>query len=599
MNSVSVSHGQDNSLQVGVQGAISIQPSLAASLAVPVLDVTILVAGSSLGLDVDSSLVGSGQDNGLQVGVQGAISIQPSVAALGAVPVLDVTILVAGSSLGLDVHDGVILEGLNRHHVQGHAGTVGIVPAGAAVGAVPVLDVAHAAAGGLNSLNVQDVVSSLGVGQLAAQHAESVTGIEVLVLAPGLNRQIVGQNVLAVSLSPVHVVNLASLELDVGGLTVVAVVVVLAGKQQASGIGGNLDGVDNVASLGDGVLLGSNTGPLGVGDGAAPPVGGQILEHPVVLVVNSDHLDDQAADGAGAINDVVAQSRNLFLSNDGSATVSTDGASGLASGGAGSILSGQIVHVGVSAVSAVGSGQHAVLQGEGDLGLLSQGQLGIAVRVAGIGIANSVGPIRPSSLILVITSRYSQSDGPGAVSILGHAVGIIAGVPIVVQATQVVVSVLLNGTTKGGPGAATPTADNIKHIVIRGDAQVTGLVPLSTPIQSIELAGIHTAENNLGVTALGNDDLIGAIVVRVGHLNPSIAAITEEVSSEPGAGLQPITAGGHVQSGASGIRSKNSGNHGQHHCETNQHSDQSLASFEHSFSSLKFCGFTGIKPWLL
>ena len=285
--------------------------------------------------------------------------------------------------------------------------------------------------------------------------------------------------------------------------------------------------------------------------------------------------------------------------------LNSDDAVGSLAGNLVALVADDIALVGVLVLAlglnGVRSGQSAGIgiQNEGDLGLLSQGQLGIAVRVAGIGIANSVGPIRPSSLILVITSRYSQSDGPGAVSILGHAVGIIAGVPIVVQATQVVVSVLLNSATDSGPGAATPTADNIKHIVIRGDAQVTGLVPLSTPIQSIELAGIHTAENNLGVTALGNDDLIGAIVVRVGHLNPSIAAITEEVSSEPGAVLQPITAGGHVQSGASGIRSKNSGNHGQHHCETDQHSDQSLASFEHSFSSLKFCGFTGIKPWLL
>ena len=46
-----MSHGQDNRLQVGVQSASLVQPSLTADVAVPVSDVTILVAGGILSLD--------------------------------------------------------------------------------------------------------------------------------------------------------------------------------------------------------------------------------------------------------------------------------------------------------------------------------------------------------------------------------------------------------------------------------------------------------------------------------------------------------------------------------------------------------------------
>jgi len=157
-----VSHGQDNSQQVGVQGALGIQPSLTASLAVPILDVTILVAGGGNGLHVGDGAVSHGQYDGQQVGVQGAIGIQPSLTASLAVPILDVTILVAGGGNGLHVGDGAVSHGQYDGQQVGVQGAIGIQPSLTASLAVPILDVTILVAGGGNGLHVGDGAVSHG-----------------------------------------------------------------------------------------------------------------------------------------------------------------------------------------------------------------------------------------------------------------------------------------------------------------------------------------------------------------------------------------------------------------------------------------------------
>ena len=621
MSSLSVSHGQDNSLQVGVQGALSIQPSLAASLAVPVLDVTILVAGSSLSLNMGSLAVSSGGNNILQVGDLSQQLIGPSGAAELAVPVLDVAILVAGSGVSLNMdnivgnrnddilevgdlsqilvspdalavgavpvsdvtgsvagssdsingHDVVVLVGDDTSLV-GHLSQSLVSPSSAAELAVPVLDIAGAATGSLNSLNMDDVVLSSLVGQLAAQHAVSVASVEVLVLASGLeDGDIIGQDMLAVSLVPVHVVDLASLELDVGGLTVIAVFVVLAGEQQASGIRGNLDGVNGVAAIGDDILLRSNTGPLGVGaEGAAPPVGGQILEHPVVLEVDGDHLGVQAAVGADAVDEVVAGSGDLGLSNDDGATVGADGASGQASLGAGSILASNSGHVGVGAAVVVGSvnGSGVGVQSEGNLDLTGQGQGSV------VAARNSIAPVSPSSLVLIGASSQSHGDGPGAVTVVGHDIG---SAPAVHGTAQVVVGVNNNLFALLNPGTGVPTRDGADGLAGIND-HITGLIPLVAPVSSA--AGrVHTHEDNIGV-ALGQFERIQAVGIGASTSNPlAVATSGPGPNGEPGIALQPVVIGLQINGGAR--REYCHRQHGQHHGETDQHSDQSLARFVH------------------
>ena len=203
-----VGDGDDNVLSVGHDGASSVSVVHIAVSAVPVLNVTGLEAGSSLSLDVLSAVrAGSGQLNRQQVGVQGALSIQPSHAANIAVPVLDVTLGGAGSGNSLNVDDvvrnltllaanvadsgaivkvGVTGSGHDNHEaVQRHAGGILVIPAAAASIAVPVLDVTVRGAGSVLSLNVVHGVSSLGVGHLVADHANGIASVEVLVSSLG------------------------------------------------------------------------------------------------------------------------------------------------------------------------------------------------------------------------------------------------------------------------------------------------------------------------------------------------------------------------------------------------------------------------------
>ena len=77
------------------------------------------------------------------------------------------------------IHEGNHIEAVSNH------GQSLIGPAGAAIGAIPVLDVTVSGAGSLHSVNMNDGVRSVGVGLLVADLADDIAGIEVAML--GLN----------------------------------------------------------------------------------------------------------------------------------------------------------------------------------------------------------------------------------------------------------------------------------------------------------------------------------------------------------------------------------------------------------------------------
>ena len=386
-----MSDGQDNSVQVGVQVAVLIQPSGTADVAVPVLDVTQLLAGSSLSSNVND-VVSDGQLHGHQVGNQGALSIQPSSAANGAVPVLNVTLVLATGGHSSDVLDGVsgsdlnvhdvgqlsqsgvspnllalvanpvlnvtvlvagsILSGhilgrilqsgdsqglvvgddgasgiqvvdvavsavpvlgpagvvaaglntlavdsvggagstqLNSHHVGNH-GALGIQPSSATVGAVPVSNVTGLGAGGSLSVHSNDGVSSLLVGQLAADSAVSVAGVGVHVLAEGDDGEAVHG----------HAVGIPS-SATVGAVPVLDVTVDLAGSLNSLNVSlvvsstlvGQLVAVHAVS------IAGIEVSVVSLGAGLLAALGAVLVAVVVVLVLAAGRLSTVHVDGDG------------------------------------------------------------------------------------------------------------------------------------------------------------------------------------------------------------------------------------------------------------------------------------------------------------
>ena len=121
------------------------------------------------------------QNNRHQIGIQGASLIQPCLATLSAVPVLDVTVLVAGRGLRLDVSRlSVTHGGHHAHHIGLHSQRL-VSPSSAAIGAVPILDVTILVAGLIHSVHMHDVVGRILVGQFTAEHAVGIAGIEIAV----------------------------------------------------------------------------------------------------------------------------------------------------------------------------------------------------------------------------------------------------------------------------------------------------------------------------------------------------------------------------------------------------------------------------------
>jgi hypothetical protein len=226
--------GKNNRLEVGVLSKSLIKPSETAVLAVPVLEVTHIKAGGILSSYVLDIVLGSGKDYGLEVGVETASLVKPCAATNGAVPVLEVTHIKAGRSESCYVLDGVVnnadnslnvsVESLSlvkpcvaaglavpvlkvtcfcagcflssnvldvvacgrndyRHFVEGHAGSVFVIPATVTMLAVPVLDVTVLVAVSFLSLSMLDAVSSLGIGKLATVYAVLIANEEILVIS--------------------------------------------------------------------------------------------------------------------------------------------------------------------------------------------------------------------------------------------------------------------------------------------------------------------------------------------------------------------------------------------------------------------------------
>ena len=174
---------KNNALDVGELSESRVGPNLLTVLAEPVLNVTGVVASGSNCVEVNNiSVAGSGKNNVLYVGELSKSLILPYSLAVVADPVLDVTLVVAAGLNSLNVYYGTSELGNYDAHKVGKLSAVSIGPSGATVGAVPVLYVTGCSAGSILSSNVLDGVSSITVGELTAVHTVSVTAEHVLVL---------------------------------------------------------------------------------------------------------------------------------------------------------------------------------------------------------------------------------------------------------------------------------------------------------------------------------------------------------------------------------------------------------------------------------
>ena len=161
------------------------------------------------------SVAGSGKNNVLYVGELSKSLILPYSLAVVADPVLDVTLVVAAGLNSLNVYYGTSeLRNYDAHKV-GKLSAVSIGPSGATVGAVPVLYVTGCSAGSILSSNVLDGVSSITVGELTAVHTVSVTAEHVLVLKLRKNSVLLIDLVLESGVGPYGAAALTSPILDV------------------------------------------------------------------------------------------------------------------------------------------------------------------------------------------------------------------------------------------------------------------------------------------------------------------------------------------------------------------------------------------------
>ena len=168
-----MSHRKNYCLEVGVESAICIKPCLTASLTVPVSDVTVLVAGGCKSINSGNGAVSHRKNYCLEVGVKSAICIKPCLTASLTVPVSYVTVLVAGSVLSLNSYDLAVSHGKNYCLEVGVKSAICIKPCLTANLAVPVSDVTVLVAGRCKSINSYDLVCGLNVspadGALAAK----------------------------------------------------------------------------------------------------------------------------------------------------------------------------------------------------------------------------------------------------------------------------------------------------------------------------------------------------------------------------------------------------------------------------------------------
>jgi hypothetical protein len=175
--------GDDYVLDVGKLSKSLILPYLLTGVADPVLDAAVAVTACLSSLHVNEKTIsGSGKNNVLDVSKLGESLILPYSLTVVAYPVLDVAVVVASRSNSLEVN-GVTLELGDDYALEvGNLGEILVCPCVAAIGAVPVLNVTGLSASSVLRLNVSDGVLSLFIGKLAASSADSVTSIGVLVI---------------------------------------------------------------------------------------------------------------------------------------------------------------------------------------------------------------------------------------------------------------------------------------------------------------------------------------------------------------------------------------------------------------------------------
>ena len=207
------SAGDDYVLGVCKLGKSLVLPELIAAIAVPILDVTVLMAVCLGSLEVlNIAILGSGNNYVLDVGELGESLVGPNLLAVVAYPVLNVTVVVTACSNSIEVNKLGVLNGKLYALLVGNSGESLVGPCSSANGAVPILDVTLGVAGGSNSLNVLDGVISIGVGELVAVFAVCVTGIGVLVsngsgnnavFIGALSKSLVGPHFVALGAVPV------------------------------------------------------------------------------------------------------------------------------------------------------------------------------------------------------------------------------------------------------------------------------------------------------------------------------------------------------------------------------------------------------------
>ena len=159
MNEVGVACGNDYVHSVGKLSTSLILPYLTALLAVPVLDVTILVTGSGLSLNVDScGIVGCAKNYVLNVGKLSKSLIGPNLLTGVADPILNVTVVVATGLNCIEVME-IALAGSGNDYVLnvGDKSKSLIGPYGLTIVAVPILNVTGVVATGSNCLEVLEV----------------------------------------------------------------------------------------------------------------------------------------------------------------------------------------------------------------------------------------------------------------------------------------------------------------------------------------------------------------------------------------------------------------------------------------------------------
>ena len=182
VNNLAAKCGKDYVLDVGKLSESLILPYLLTGVADPVLDATgVMATGSNSVHMYEKSVAGSGKDYVLAVGKLGASCILPYSVAIVTYPVLDVTDVVASGSNSLKVSEVALKLGENYALEVGNLGESCICPCVTAIGAVPVLNVTGLSAGSILRIYVSDGMLSLFIGKLAAVYADLITSVGILV----------------------------------------------------------------------------------------------------------------------------------------------------------------------------------------------------------------------------------------------------------------------------------------------------------------------------------------------------------------------------------------------------------------------------------